>query len=292
MNTELLNGHEIANSIKNDLKIIIAKRKLEGLRIPGLAMILVGNNVSSEIYIEKKRNLCAEVGIKSQDFRFDKTVSKSTLVELIKSLNDDYSIDGILLQLPLPVELNCNSIMQEILPHKDVDGFHPYNVGLLSIGNPLLRSCTAKAVMSLIKFTKIDIQGKHAVIIGASNIVGKPMAMEFINSRCTVTICNSLTYDLPNIIKQADIVVSAVGKPKIIRGDWIKFGAIVLDVGINKLPNGEIVGDVDFASAIGKASWITPVPGGVGPMTVVTLIENTIYAAENFYKLRKYLCNY
>jgi methylenetetrahydrofolate dehydrogenase (NADP+)/methenyltetrahydrofolate cyclohydrolase len=228
--------------------------------------------------------MCQELNMISQDHNLPDTASEEELLKLIDTLNHDQTIDGILIQLPLPKHIDSSKVLENIHPDKDVDGFHPYNVGRLSTDKPVLRPCTPKGIMTLLQSTGVDLRGKNAVVIGASNIVGKPMAMELINARCTVTVCRSTTRDLPSVVKQADIVVVATGVPHMVKGDWIKPGAIVIDVGMDRLPDGKLVGDVDFEAAKIHAGWITPVPGGVGPMTVATLMENTFYAATVLHK--------
>ncbi|MDR1057183.1 MAG: bifunctional methylenetetrahydrofolate dehydrogenase/methenyltetrahydrofolate cyclohydrolase FolD [Coxiellaceae bacterium] len=279
MTANIIDGNNIAKVLQQNISDQIKERKAKGLRIPGLAVIIVGENPASKIYVAKKRKICQELGMFSQDHNLPESTSETELLNLINSLNQDNTIDGILVQLPLPKQIRSNKVLENILPDKDVDGFHPYNLGKLSIGQPILQPCTPKGIMTLLKSTGVDLKGMNAVVIGASNIVGKPMAMELINARCTVTICRSTTQNLPSVVRQADIIVVATGVAQMVKGDWIKKGAIVIDVGINKLPNGRLVGDVDFDQAKEYASWITPVPGGVGPMTVATLMENTFHAA-------------
>ncbi|MDR1012362.1 MAG: bifunctional methylenetetrahydrofolate dehydrogenase/methenyltetrahydrofolate cyclohydrolase FolD [Coxiellaceae bacterium] len=279
MTANIIDGNKIAKIIKQNICNQIKERRIQGLRIPGLAVIIVGDNPASKIYVSKKYEMCQEIGIIAKDYTLPKNTTEIELLNLISSLNEDKTIDGILVQLPLPKHIQNNKILESILPDKDVDGFHPYNLGKLLIGQPVLCPCTPKGIMTLLKSTAIDLTGMNAVVIGASNIVGKPMAMELINARCTATVCHSTTKNISSITKLADIIIVAAGVAQMIKGDWIKKDAIIIDVGINKLPNGKLVGDVDFNQAMERASWITPVPGGVGPMTVITLMENTIYAA-------------
>jgi methylenetetrahydrofolate dehydrogenase (NADP+)/methenyltetrahydrofolate cyclohydrolase len=231
--------------------------------------------------VRQKQNACQEVGIVSKIWSLSTAVSPTELLDLLNQLNEDNEIDGILVQLPLPSHIDSELAIEKIIPHKDVDGFHPYNVGRLALRMPLLRSCTPKGVMTLLAHTQVNLEGLDAVIIGQSHIVGRPMALELLAARCTITVCHSRTRQLADKVRQADIVVAAVGKPNLIQGDWIKPGAIVIDVGMNRLADGKLVGDVDFASASQSASWITPVPGGVGPMTVASLLENTLQAAQH-----------
>lgn len=270
----IINGKKIAQDLRKD----IAKQVTLLERPPGLAMILVGDDSASEVYVRNKGNACKEVGFYSEKIEKSENISQAELLAEIERLNNDDKIDGILVQLPLPKHLDVNQVIETIDPTKDVDGFHSENIGKLMQHNPHLRPCTPKGVMTLLATTGIDLMGKNCVVVGASNIVGRPMAIELLNARATVTICNSKTQDLAGKIKQADVLVVAVGIAQMIQGDWIKSGAIVIDVGINKLDNGKLVGDVDFAAAEKIASWITPVPNGVGPMTIATLLENTLTA--------------
>jgi methylenetetrahydrofolate dehydrogenase (NADP+)/methenyltetrahydrofolate cyclohydrolase len=280
MTAKIIDGAAIAKKLQQDIALQIEKRRAQGLRAPGLAVIIVGENSASQIYVSKKRKLCQELGILSKDYNLSANLEETELLKLITTLNNDQTIDGILVQLPLPKHIASTKVLEQILPDKDVDGFHPYNIGRLAIGQPALRPCTPKGVMALLESTGVDLKGLNAVVIGASNIVGKPMAMELINARATVTVCRSTTRNLSAITKQADIIVAATGVAQMVKEDWVKEGAIVIDVGINRLPNGQLVGDVDFDKVKEHAGWITPVPGGVGPMTVVMLMANTLYAAE------------
>lgn len=281
MTAKLLDGKALAAQLRQTMQKQVQARIEHGLRPPGLAVIVVGENPASQVYVRHKRKACAEVGIISKAFDLPENISQAELLELLDELNENDKIDGILVQLPLPAHIDSELVIERIVPHKDVDGFHPYNVGRLALRMPLLRSCTPKGVMTLLAHTGIDLIGLDAVIIGQSNIVGRPMALELLAARCTITICHSRTRDLTTKVRNADIVVAAVGKPSLINGDWIKPEAIVIDVGMNRLDNGRLVGDVDFATASQHASWITPVPGGVGPMTVASLLENTLQAAQN-----------
>ena len=270
----IIDGKEIAKKLRSSIAKQVAKLD----RKPGLAVILVGDDPASAVYVRNKDNACKEVGFYSEKINKPSDITQAALLAEVERLNKDDKIDGILVQLPLPSHLDANQVIEAINPNKDVDGFHSENVGKLMQNKPHLRPCTPKGVMTMLATIGVDLTSKNCVVVGASNIVGRPMAMELLNARATVTICNSKTQDLSSKIKQADVVVVAVGKSKMIKGDWIKDGAIVIDVGINRLDDGSLSGDVDFDSAQDKAAWITPVPGGVGPMTIATLLENTLTA--------------
>ncbi len=280
MTAQIISGKVVASEIKQQIKQKIQHYQQQGYRQPSLAVILVGENQASQIYVRNKKQSCEEVGICSKSYLLPAITTEQQLLDLINKLNLDDSVDGILVQLPLPKHIQESTIIEAILPTKDVDGFHPYNVGRLCQRVPTLRSCTPYGVMKLIEYTKQDIKGKHSVVVGASNIVGRPMAMEFLLAGCTTTVAHRFTQNLEQHIRQADILVIAVGKPEFISGDWIKEGAMVFDVGINRLENGKLVGDVEFKTALEKASFITPVPGGVGLMTVAMLMQNTLLAYE------------
>ena len=280
MTAQILDGKAIAESLKQDLKRSTDIRLKSGKRPPGLAVVLLGTDPASEVYVSSKRRGCEEIGFKSTSYDLPATTTEAELLELINTLNHNSEIDGILVQLPLPVHINADNIIEHIAPHKDVDGFHPYNIGRLAQRNPQLRPCTPKGMITMLNETGIDLRGQEAVVIGASNIVGRPMSLELLLAGCTTTVCHRMTKDLELHVRRADILVVAVGKPNFIPGEWVKLGAIVLDVGINRLKDGSLVGDVEFHAAREKAAWISPVPGGVGPMTVATLLENTLYAAE------------
>ncbi len=271
---QLLDGRAIAEKIRSEITKKIAGDKNK----PGLAVILVGHDPASEMYVKNKQRACEEVGIFSPCYQLPETVDQSALEKLINTLNKDPKIHGILLQLPLPAHLLADDLLEKIDPKKDVDGFHPYNLGRLAQKRPLLRPCTPYGVMTLLKSTGEALTGKHAVVVGASNIVGRPMALELLLEQCTVTVCHRATRNLEAHVKSADILISATGHYGVIQSDWIKPGAIVIDVGFSRLSNGKITGDIDFDTAKIRASWITPVPGGVGPMTVATLLQNTILA--------------
>lgn len=280
---KIIDGKSCAAGIRNYIKSRVQLRLDSNLRIPGLAVVVVGKDPSSRIYVQNKRRACAEVGFISENYDLPESTSSEDLLSLINKLNNDSHIDGILIQLPLPAQINSEKVLEAILPHKDVDGFHPYNIGKLMQRNPLLRPCTPRGIMTLLKRTMDNIQGKHAVIVGASNIVGRPMLMELLLAGATVTTCHRFTVNLVEHLRIADIVIVAVGKPHFIKGDCLKSDAVVIDVGINRLDDGSIVGDVDFKVAINNVAYITPVPGGVGPMTIATLLKNTLFACEHLH---------
>jgi methylenetetrahydrofolate dehydrogenase (NADP+)/methenyltetrahydrofolate cyclohydrolase len=280
MTASLINGKLIAKQLRDTVKEKVSLRVSKGLRAPGLAVILVGCDAASQVYVGSKRKACEEVGFLSRSYDLPDTTSEQELLALVNELNHDDSIDGILVQLPLPRGLNADLIIEHINPMKDVDGFHPANVGKLVLRQPGLRPCTPKGIMTLIESTQINTAGLDALVIGASNIVGRPMGLELLLAKCTVTTTHRFTKNLENKVRNADLIVVAVGKPGFIPGEWIKKGAIVIDVGINRLDSGKLVGDVAFDVAKQKAAFITPVPGGVGPMTVASLIENTLIACE------------
>ncbi|MFC0970387.1 bifunctional methylenetetrahydrofolate dehydrogenase/methenyltetrahydrofolate cyclohydrolase FolD [Pasteurella multocida] len=279
MTAQVISGTELSKTIKSQVAQKIETYTQQGKRSPGLVVILVGADPASQVYVGSKRKSCAEIGIQSKSYDLPETTQESELLALIDELNADTTVDGILVQLPLPKHIDSTKVIERITPEKDVDGFHPYNVGRLCQRIPTLRACTPYGVMKLLETTGIDLHGKHAVIVGASNIVGRPMALELLLAGCTVTVTHRFTKDLAHHVRQADILVVAVGKPKFIPGDWIKAGAIVIDVGINR-QEGKLVGDVEYDVAIEKAGYITPVPGGVGPMTVAMLMFNTLSAYE------------
>lgn len=280
MAAKLIDGKALATSLNSHFSTIVQRAVKAGHRTPGLAVILVGDDPASEIYVKNKRLASAQIGIESFYHALPASIQQSELIHLIHELNHNEAVDGILLQLPLPKHLDAECILEAISPHKDVDGFHPYNLGRLAQRRPLLRPCTPLGIMALLNHIQQPYQGKHAVIIGASNIVGRPMALELLIAGATPTICHRKSGDLSYYVKQADILVSAAGQPGLIKGEWIKEGATVIDVGINRLPNGKLIGDVDFETAAQRAAWITPVPGGVGPMTVAMLMQNTLTAAK------------
>lgn len=283
MSAQRIDGNAVSATLKEQVAQRIQQRTDAGKRAPGLAVILVGSDAASEVYVGKKRQACEAIGIKSVGHNLPSDTDEATLLGLIDDLNADNSIDGILVQLPLPAHLDSTKVIERIHPQKDVDGFHPYNVGRLAQRIPVLRSCTPAGIMTLLEHYKLNVKGLHAVIVGASNIVGRPMAMELLLAGSTTTICHRFTQDLEHHVSQADLLVVAIGKRGIVDANWIKPGAIVIDVAINRLDNGKLAGDLDYDVAAERASHITPVPGGVGPMTVATLMENTLYACETFH---------
>ncbi|MDO9225125.1 MAG: bifunctional methylenetetrahydrofolate dehydrogenase/methenyltetrahydrofolate cyclohydrolase FolD [Pseudomonadota bacterium] len=279
MTARILDGKAIAAALIQDIQLEVEERRAAGKRVPGLAVILLGGDPASSIYVRNKRLACAKAGVLSISHDLPASTSQSDLLALIDQLNDDPTVDGILVQAPLPEHIDDETVIERIHPDKDVDGFHPYNIGRLAVKKPTLRSCTPYGVMHLLETTGEALRGKHAVVVGASNHVGRPMALELLLAGCTVTVCHSATRDLPVQVAQADIVVAAVGRPEMVKGEWIKEGAMVIDIGINRLDDGRICGDVEFSAAKERAGWISPVPGGVGPMTVATLLSNTLEAA-------------
>lgn len=279
MTARLIDGRAIASELRTGLRAQIATRRAAGHRAPGLAVILVGSDPASKIYVRNKRTACEEVGIVSRDYDLPATTSEAELLALIGELNVDPQIDGILVQFPLPGHINEPAVIERISPLKDVDGFHPYTVGRLVQRIPMLRPCTPFGVMTLLGRIGVDPKGLHAVVVGASNHVGRPLALELLLAGATTTVAHRFTRDLRGCVTSADILAVAVGKPRLIPGDWIRPGAVVLDIGITRLPDGRLAGDVDFEGARQRAAWITPVPGGVGPMTVATLLQNTLQAA-------------
>ncbi|EJH4014346.1 bifunctional methylenetetrahydrofolate dehydrogenase/methenyltetrahydrofolate cyclohydrolase FolD [Vibrio cholerae] len=283
MTAQNIDGTLISQTVRSEVAARVKARVQAGLRAPGLAVVLVGEDPASQVYVGSKRRACEEVGFVSKSFDLPATASEEALLSLVEELNNDPQIDGILVQLPLPAGMDTTKVLESIHPEKDVDGFHPYNVGRLAQRIPKLRSCTPKGIITLLERYNIPLRGKHAVIVGASNIVGRPMTLELLLAGCTTTTCHRFTQDLEGHIRQADILVVAVGKPNFIPGAWIKECAVVVDVGINRLDTGKLVGDVEYDVARTRASFITPVPGGVGPMTVASLIENTMMACEQFH---------
>jgi methylenetetrahydrofolate dehydrogenase (NADP+)/methenyltetrahydrofolate cyclohydrolase len=276
---KILSGRDIASEIRLGLKNDVEKLKGNGVQ-PGLAVIIVGDDPASRIYVNNKKKACDEIGIRSFEYALPAETSEEEIIELIKTLNCDKNIHGILVQLPLPPHINDEKVLLTIDPDKDVDAFHPVNVGKIMIGNYRFLPCTPAGVIEMIHRTGIDLKGSECVVVGRSNIVGKPMAMLLLHEHATVTVCHSRTKDLKTVCKRADVLVVAVGKPKLIKADFIKPGAVVIDVGTNRMENGKLCGDVDFEEAKGVASYITPVPGGVGPMTIAMLMKNTVKAAE------------
>ena len=283
MTAQIIDGKLISQTVRSEVGARVKARVEAGLRAPGLAVVLVGQDPASQVYVGSKRRACEEVGFISKSYDLPTTTTEAELLSIIGTLNQDAEIDGILVQLPLPAGMDSTKILEHIDPEKDVDGFHPYNVGRLSQRIPKLRSCTPKGIITLLDRYNIQVRGMHAVVVGASNIVGRPMTLELLLAGCTTTTCHRFTKDLEHHIRQADLVVVAVGKPNFIPGEWIKEGAVVVDVGINRLDSGKLIGDVEYDVAKTKASYITPVPGGVGPMTVASLIENTLLACEQYH---------
>ncbi|MEN8175376.1 MAG: bifunctional methylenetetrahydrofolate dehydrogenase/methenyltetrahydrofolate cyclohydrolase FolD [Pseudomonadota bacterium] len=280
MSAQILDGKAIAAELKQEIKTGVDALLAAGARRPGLAVVLVGENPASQVYVRNKRNACDQVGFHSQLHELSANCSQLELLDLVDRLNADDAIDGILVQLPLPPQIDEEAVIERIRPDKDVDGFHPYNVGRLTLRLPTLRPCTPRGVMTMLAKTGLELAGLDAVIVGQSNIVGRPMALELLMARCTITVCHSRTRNLEDKLRSADILVAAVGCEQFIQGDWVKEGAVVIDVGINRREDGTLCGDVNFEAVRQKAGWITPVPGGVGPMTVATLLENTLQAYE------------
>ncbi|MFB6421884.1 MAG: bifunctional methylenetetrahydrofolate dehydrogenase/methenyltetrahydrofolate cyclohydrolase FolD [Candidatus Malihini olakiniferum] len=283
MIAKIIDGKKTAQQIKDEVFVRVKQRLSEGKRAPGLAVILVGDNPASQIYVASKRKACDDVGFVSRFYGLSSSTTESALLALVDELNADSSIDGILIQLPLPRWINNIKIIERIAPDKDVDGFHPYNVGRLCQRDPLLRACTPRSIITLLEHHNVEMPGLNALIVGASNIVGRPMSLELLLAGCTTTVAHRFTKNLSQHVERADLLIVAVGKPGFILGKWVKLGAIVIDVGINRLESGKVVGDVEFSVAKERASLITPVPGGVGPMTVGTLIQNTLQACEKYH---------
>ena len=279
MTAQLIDGKKISQERLQLVSAAVAKRLESGLRAPCLAVVLVGDNPASAVYVRNKKSACQKCGIRSLSYELPASTSQEDLLKLIDELNGNAEVDGILVQLPLPEGLDSQAVLERIHPDKDVDGFHPYNVGRLVVKMPLMRPCTPKGVMTLLEAYGIDPKGKKAVVVGASNIVGRPQALELLLARATVTICHSATENLDKEVGAADIVVVGVGIPNFVKGEWIKPGAVVIDVGINRLEDGSLCGDVEFDVAKERAGMITPVPGGGGTMTIATLLENTLHAA-------------
>lgn len=280
MTAQIINGKAIAENLLNSIKSRISDRLQANKRAPGLAVILLGEDPASSIYVRNKRLACEKVGIISKAYDLPPSTTEAELLALIEQLNNDDTIDGILVQAPLPPHIKDEHVIECISPSKDVDGFHPYNIGRLAVRQPTLRSCTPFGVIKMLEASNVTLMGLDAVVVGVSNHVGRPMTLELLLAGCTVTSCHRHTKDLAKAVRNADLVVAAAGKPGLIQGEWIKPGAIVIDIGINRLQDGSIAGDVDFNTAKSRAGWISPVPGGVGPMTVATLMENTLLALE------------
>jgi len=286
MTAQIIDGKAIAASLREDIKTRVQARTQQGQRPPGLAVILVGADPASQVYVGSKRRACDELGFKSISHDLPSDTPETDLLKLIDDLNEDPEIDGILVQLPLPKHIDSERIIERIRQDKDVDGFHPYNIGRLAVRMPVFRSCTPFGVMKLLEtiYQEDDFHGKEAVVVGASNHVGRPMGLELLLAGCTVTTTHRFTRDLEAHVRRADIVVVGVGKAGLVKGEWIKPGAVVIDIGMNRLENGKLVGDVEFDAAAARAGWITPVPGGVGPMTVTMLMYNTLFAAEQIHE--------
>ena len=280
MSARILDGKRIADGLLDDLRAQVMLRQKQGLAAPGLAVILVGNEPASSVYVRNKRRACVHAGFHSRDYDLPVSTTQAELIALIEALNADAKIHGILVQLPLPAHVDADAVVNRIDPHKDVDGFHPENIGRLALRQRGLRPCTSKGVMTLLAHTDRPVRGQNAIVVGVSNHVGRPLAFELLLAGCTITCCHKFTRDLPAVVASGDIVVVAVGRPGLVKGAWIKPGAVVIDVGINRLADGRLAGDVEFAAAAERAAWITPVPGGVGPMTVATLMQNTLEAAQ------------
>lgn len=281
MSAQLLDGKSLSEKIIAGIQSQVTIRDVAGLAIPALAVILVGSDPASSIYVRNKRNACIKAGVRSISYDLPATTTQADLLVLIDELNNEVSVHGILVQMPLPAQIDPETVIERIHPDKDVDGFHPYNIGRLAVRMPTLRSCTPYGVMRLLALAHDDLKGLNAVVVGSSNHVGRPMGLELLLAGCTVTTCHRFTKNLAEFVGQADILVVAVGRAELVKGAWIKPGATVIDVGINRLDDGSLCGDVEFAPAAERAAWITPVPGGVGPMTVAMLLENTLLAAQS-----------
>ncbi len=280
MTAQLIDGKKISQQRIEAVAQAVKARQEKGLHTPCLAVVLIGDDPASAVYVRNKKLTCQKSGIESRSYELPSETTQDDLLKLVDELNGDPAVDGILVQLPLPAHIDSQAVLERIEPHKDVDGFHPYNVGRLVVKMPLMRPCTPKGVMTLLEAYGVDPKGKKAVVVGASNIVGRPQALELLLSRATVTICHSATQNLADEVAAADILVVGVGIPNFVKGEWVKPGAVVIDVGINRLDDGSLCGDVEFDVAKERASMITPVPGGVGPMTIATLLENTVHAAS------------
>ena len=280
MSGRIIDGKAIAAEFRREVREGSDRLAAQGKRRPGLAVVLVGDDPASHIYVRNKRAACEECGFVSVSHDLPHSATQTELLSLIERLNLDVTIDGILVQVPLPDHIDERAIIEAIAPAKDVDGFHPYNVGRLALRNPLMRPCTPYGVIRMLEYCGLSPKGQHAVVVGASNLVGRPMSLELLLAGATVTVCHRFTTDLRTQVERAELLVVAVGKPGLVPGEWIKRGAVVVDVGINRMPDGKLVGDVQFESARARAGWITPVPGGVGPMTVAMLMKNTLESAQ------------
>jgi len=283
MTAQIIDGKAIAAALRTQVRQQVETRVDAGKRAPGLAVIMVGNDPASEVYVRNKRKGCEEAGIKSFGYDLPVDTTQERLLTVIDELNANPVVDGILVQMPLPAHIDQETVIERIKPDKDVDGFHPYNIGRLAVRMPVLRPCTPRGVIALLESTGQPIKGQNTLVVGASNHVGRPMALELLLAGATVTVCHRFTRDLEHEVSEAEIVVVAVGKPGLVKGEWIRPGATVVDVGINRTEDGKLIGDVEFASASERAGWITPVPGGVGPMTVAMLLQNTVDACNNFH---------
>jgi len=281
MSAKIIDGKTIAANLREETRLQILARTEQGIRAPGLAVILVGLDAASQVYVRKKREACEETGVVSKSYDLGHDTSEETLLTLIEELNNDAQLDGILVQLPLPAHIDSTRVLEAIHPDKDVDGFHPYNVGRLAQRIPTLRPCTPYGVIHMLETIGETFKNRHAVIVGASNIVGRPMGLELLLAGATVTTTHRFTQDLQAHVERADILIVAVGKANFINGEWVKPGATVIDVGVNRLENGKLTGDIEFEKAATRAAWITPVPGGVGPMTVAMLLRNTLQASQH-----------
>lgn len=280
MSAQIIDGRKLSESILAGIAKEVADLKKEKGIVPGLAAVLVGNNEASKVYVRNKEAACKKAGIWAEQIRLPASTSEKELLKVVSVLNQNPKIHGILIQLPLPSQINSRKILEAVDPDKDVDGFHPINQGRLLIGEPAVVPCTPLGIMKILESINFKIEGQDAVVVGRSNIVGKPAALLLMQKNATVTMCHSKTRDLEAVVRRADIVVAAIGKARFVKGDWIKKGAVVIDVGINRLPDGSLAGDVDFEGARENASWITPVPGGVGPMTIAMLLWNTLQLAK------------
>jgi methylenetetrahydrofolate dehydrogenase (NADP+)/methenyltetrahydrofolate cyclohydrolase len=282
MNTrtaQIIDGKAIAALVRADIRTGVATRLAAGKRPPGLAVIMVGDNPASQVYVRNKRQACTDCGIHSIAIDLPRSTTEPELLGHIDRLNADPAIDGILVQLPLPEHIRQSEVVERIDPYKDVDGFHPYNIGRLAERNPLIRPCTPYGVVRMLEHIGVSVKGRHCVVVGASNIVGRPMSLELLLMGATTTVTHRFTPDLEHHVREAEVLIAAAGKPGLVKGEWIRPGAVVVDVGINRLPDGSLGGDVEFETAAVRASWISPVPGGVGPMTVAMLMKNTYEAA-------------
>jgi methylenetetrahydrofolate dehydrogenase (NADP+)/methenyltetrahydrofolate cyclohydrolase len=279
MAAALIDGKALAAQMREKLAQSVAELERKGV-VPGLAVVLVGDDPASRVYVSMKEKACAKAGIFSDEHRLPAETSQEDLLALVDKLNNDPRIDGILVQLPLPEHIDEDAVITAIAPEKDVDGFHPESVGRLVTGNPTFKSCTPYGVMKMLESIDYDLNGKEVVVVGRSNIVGKPVALMCLAENATVTVCHSRTQDLPGHVKRADVVIAAVGRTEMVKGEWIKEGAVVIDVGINRQEDGKLLGDVEFGAASERAAYITPVPGGVGPMTITMLLENTVQSAR------------